>query len=623
MIYGSVCSGLEAATAAWHTLGWKPAWFSEIEKFPSAVLAHHYPKTPNLGDMTRLYDHPGRSPIELLVGGTPCQSFSVAGLRKGMDDARGNLALVFIQLLRRTRARWVLWENVPGVLSSSGGKDLASFFGGLVGREVKIPEEGWGVAGIIEPSGPDDYGIAWRVLDAQYFGVPQRRRRIFVVGYIGDWRPAAAVLLELHSVSGNPPPSRGKREGTPRGIEIGPGGGKSTGLAPTLDARCKDGPRRNQLGIAVTHAVTGHGQYADVPPTVRASGGDCGGGSEALVSTFSLPAIGVAKEDEIASTMTKNQGSAGESQNAAYVVCPPDVAGTLGSNHGNIKAEQAWTGQLVVAKEPITVTQDSTPVVHEDGTVSALKVGTGFECGQPPCVLAFDTTQITHPANHSNPQPGDPCHPLAKGGHPPAIAQLPVLLTMREGKEGGGKGPLISEDKSLALTTGNNQVLITPENETTHTLRGEGFDASEEGSGRGTPLVPMIFDPLNNKADEVATSLGTNCGGSTGRRIAFTQNQAGDILSGDVAPAMGTNQNATGRNTPKAMIGSAVRRLTPRECERLQGFPDDYTLIPYGTKVAADGPRYKALGNSMAVPCMAWLGQRIEMVDALIRGLKK
>lgn len=154
MIYGSVCSGIEAATAAWHPLGWKPAFFSEIEPFPRAVLSHHYPDTPLHGDFTTIgADEYG--PIDLLVGGTPCQSFSIAGLRGGLDDDRGNLALEFLRLADRKRPRWLVWENVPGVLSSNGGRDFGAILGGMV-------ELG--------------YGFAYRVLDAQHFGVPQRRR---------------------------------------------------------------------------------------------------------------------------------------------------------------------------------------------------------------------------------------------------------------------------------------------------------------------------------------------------------------------------------------------------------------------------------------------------------------
>ncbi len=197
MIYGSVCSGIEAATVAWHDIkksdgtpvGWKPAFFSDIEKFPRAVLAHHYPTVPCHGDFTTIGENE-YAPIDLLVGGTPCQSFSIAGLRKGLDDDRGNLALEFIRLAKRLRPRWILWENVPGVLSSNKGRDFGSFLGGLA-------ECG--------------YGFAYRVLDAQYFGAPQRRRRVFVVGYLGDWRRAAAVLFERESLQGDITPIQGNR----------------------------------------------------------------------------------------------------------------------------------------------------------------------------------------------------------------------------------------------------------------------------------------------------------------------------------------------------------------------------------------------------------------------------
>lgn len=201
MNYASVCSGIEAPSVAWEPLGWEPQWFSEIEPFPCSVLAHHYPDVPNLGDMTKIHETETfrRSAIDLLIGGTPCQSFSLAGLRKGLDDPRGNLMLTFLSLIDRKRPRWVVWENVPGVLSSwsdaeedqDGGiwqtNDFDTFLSGL--RQL-------------------GYGVAWRILDAQYYGVAQRRRRVFVVGYPGDWRPAAAVLFERYSLQGYPPPRR-------------------------------------------------------------------------------------------------------------------------------------------------------------------------------------------------------------------------------------------------------------------------------------------------------------------------------------------------------------------------------------------------------------------------------
>jgi len=225
--YGSVCSGVEAATVAWHSLGWKPAWFCEFDKFPSAVLSHHYPDVPNLNDMTKIEERKeyNDQTINLLVGGTPCQSFSVAGLRKGLDDDRGNLALKFCEILRDKQPRWFVWENVPGVLSSNEGRDFAAILSGF-------SECG--------------YGFAYRVLDAQYFGVPQRRRRVFVVGCLGNWKAAAAVLFEQESLHGNYPPSR------------------------------KAG--KNTAGFT----SSGFAKYSEGVGTLRAEGGDLGGGSETL-----------------------------------------------------------------------------------------------------------------------------------------------------------------------------------------------------------------------------------------------------------------------------------------------------------------------------------------------------
>ena len=191
MKFGSLCSGIEAASTAWEDLGWKAAFFSEIEAFPCAVLKHHHPDVPNFGDMTKFQEWPNAD-INVLVGGTPCQSFSVAGLRKGLDDPRGNLMLTFGAIADKYRPEWLVWENVPGVLSSNDGKDFGTFLGMLA-------ELG--------------YGFAYRVLDAQYYGVAQRRRRVFVVANSRDWRLAAAVLFESASLRGDPAPSReaGKR----------------------------------------------------------------------------------------------------------------------------------------------------------------------------------------------------------------------------------------------------------------------------------------------------------------------------------------------------------------------------------------------------------------------------
>jgi len=238
MKYATVCSGIEAPSLAWHGLGWSPVWFSEIENFPAAVLAHHYPTVPNLGDMTMLHENETykNQSIDLLCGGTPCQSFSFAGLRKGLDDERGNLALHFVRILGEKRPTWFVWENVPGVLSSAVGRDFATILGGFTGREITIPRNGWGNAGAIEGI-PDAYGIAWATLDAQYFGVPQRRRRIFVVGRLGDWHGPAAVLFDTACLSGHPAPRREARQGTAGRIApcIG-SNGKAAGSVTQQDA---------------------------------------------------------------------------------------------------------------------------------------------------------------------------------------------------------------------------------------------------------------------------------------------------------------------------------------------------------------------------------------------------
>lgn len=193
MKYLSVCSGIEAATVAWHPLGWEAVAYSEIERFPSEVLAHHYPNTPNLGDMTKFKEWNFESNIDLIVGGTPCQSFSVAGLRKGLDDPRGNLTLVYLAIAEKLKPKWLVWENVPGVLSSDGGKDFGTFLGGLA-------ELG--------------YGFAYRICDAQHFGVAQRRRRVFVVANLGDWRDSAGVLFERQVLPWHPTPSQRKGKET-------------------------------------------------------------------------------------------------------------------------------------------------------------------------------------------------------------------------------------------------------------------------------------------------------------------------------------------------------------------------------------------------------------------------
>jgi DNA (cytosine-5)-methyltransferase 1 len=503
MRYLSVCSGIEAATAAWHPLGWTPAAFAEIEPFPSAVLAHHYPGVPNLGDFTtvaeRLRD---LGSIQLAVGGTPCQGFSGAGLGGGLADPRSLLTLHFARLAYLSGAHWLVWENVPGVLSVNGGRDFAAVLGAFTGLRVPVPDGGWSNSGIIG-GGPGCFGCAYRVLDAQHFGVPQRRRRVFVVGYLGDWRPAAAVLFERHSLSGNPPPRRKA----------------GTRVAGTLEARAGTGG----YDPGAHGAACGHLVADRVAPTLGASG-----------------------------------------------------AGTARSGNAHTEAE-------FLIHAPVAFDWQSGGDVRHN--VSALHTSALQAC-QTPAVLAFDTTQVTSALNRSSPKPGDPCHPLAAGAHPPALAFAIQERADSEGPGGpGGKG----WTEGLAYTM----------------------------EARHRPQSVAV-DNYNGKIDgEVAATLGT---------------KSGDGVS----------------SGPAVLTHSAVRRITPVEAERLQGFPDGYTLIPGDYRPrkaedraetvlylraagyspaeaealadAPDGPRYKALGNSMAVPVMAWIGRRIAAVEALTAG---
>jgi DNA (cytosine-5)-methyltransferase 1 len=257
MRYLSVCSGIEAASVAWEPLGWTPVAFSEIEKFPSEVLAHRFPNVPNLGDMRRYKEWDiARGSIDLLVGGTPCQAFSIAGLRKGLDDPRGNLTFTFIAMVEHFKPKWVVWENVPGVLSSSGGRDFGSFLGAL---------------------GNIGYGFAYRVLDAQYFGVPQRRRRVFVVAHSsGDSRRAAEVLFESESLRGDFTKGRKTKQDSAKYL--------TTGTDCTCDPNTKPLIPVMYENHSSDSRITGP---VDLSPTVRARWGT-GGGNTPLVQQHGM-----------------------------------------------------------------------------------------------------------------------------------------------------------------------------------------------------------------------------------------------------------------------------------------------------------------------------------------------
>ena len=534
MKYGSVCSGIEAASVAWHDLGWEPQWFSEIDQFPSEVLKHRFPTVPNLGDMTTINQNPiaDERPIDLLVGGTPCQSFSVAGLRKGLADPRGNLMLTFLSIADRLRPKWVVWENVPGVLSSNGGKDFGTFLGAL---------------------GELGYGFAYRVLDAQHFGVAQRRRRVFVVGYLGDWRVAAAVLFERESLQGNTKPSRKKRQEVTANAE--------GGVGEAGDVSCVGG---------------------NISPTVT-------------------------------SKWKTGYGGPSGSNEAGNMVYAPTVIDRAAFNQGENaqyepRIEEGETMLSLVAKGPHAVAQ---PIALAENTIGRQPMnggnGDGFTEDGPMYTLnatgVHGVAQPLYYESHPNDSrvngPKDVADTVSArygtgGGNTPLVQQ-PIAFKVRGGCEGGGKGYLGQEEQAFTISATQDQQIAQPiavdtYNQTIneHTSQTIGSSASDVNH-YGAVLQPMAFDW-----------------------------QSGGDMRGMNLQAKTQLQRC---QTPAIMHSMAIRRLTPKECERLQGFPDDWTKVPYRNKPAdqcPDGPRYKACGNSMAVPVMRWIGQRIQLIEKMI-----
>ena len=347
MKYGSVCSGIEAASVAWEPLGWKPSFFSEIEAFPRAVLEHHYPDIPLHGDFTTIKEG-DYDPIELIVGGTPCQSFSVAGLRKGMDDDRGNLALEYLRLAQRLRPKWLVWENVPGVLSSWSGEPED--------ETITEWEETNDFACFLEGLSELGYGWAYRILDAQYFGVPQRRRRIFVIGYLGDWRPPAAVLFERHSLSGNTPPSRKERQEA-----AGDTGEDSFSTSGAGYWRKGIGALRGRSQDSHENIVC-HGTQDPLILKNKAFPLGRNGGRENVVAirTANTGANGIGIDDELAYTLDGAQGqavaafSAGQSKSAGSIAYQEEQSPTLrGGASGTNQVPTLHSGTVVRRLTPV------------------------------------------------------------------------------------------------------------------------------------------------------------------------------------------------------------------------------------------------------------------------------
>ena len=504
MKYLSVCSGIEAASKAWEPIGWEPVAFSEIEPFPSAVLKHHWPKVQNLGDMTQheQWNIPSGT-VDLLVGGTPCQSFSVAGLRQGLKDPRGNLMLTYLAIAERLKPRWLVWENVPGVLSSNGGKDFGSFLGAL---------------------GELGYEWAYRVLDAQWFGVAQRRRRVFVVAHLGEGNLAAKVLFESESVRRNPAPSREAREGI------------ATNVAPSLTA--SNDPSRSPQSSEVTQQVSA--VLEAVAETLMAS--DYKGPGHNRDHNF------ITEPVAYNITFCDANGTRSDRPDGGLYVNKTDVTGSLTRAGIGTNVVQPVIAPVVIDRAAFNQGENAQykPHIEHSETMDSL-------VARGPHAVLFE--------NHPNDSRVTGPHDVA----PSCVSRYGT---------GGGNVPLVQE--AIA------------------------FPAAMSGTQCA-------------KTKNLSTAI---CSVNQTAVAVNTYNQAVGVKSQTLQSGASSIEHSGGVINPADRM--AVRRLTPRECERLQGFPDDHTLIPWRNKPAdqcPDGPRYKALGNSMAVPCMAWIGKRIDAVE--------
>ncbi len=551
MKFGSVCSGIEAASVAWHPLGWSPSWFAEVDRAASNVLAYRYPEVANHGDMTALPAMVAARLIEapdILVGGTPCQAFSVAGRREGLADVRGQLTLSYVDLVDAIdRVRTddgdepciAVWENVPGVLSSKDNA-FGCFLAGLAGEDVPLepPGKKWGNAGVI--LGPKRT-VAWRIVDAQYVGLAQRRRRVFVVASAREGFDPAAVLLEFDGVRRDSAPRREKREGVTH---------------PTA-------PCLTSSGRGVERTGDSRGQ----DPVVAVFDDGIGGDVRLSVDLQNI-ALGGDTIGTLDTGMARGNRGYGVLDSAPVPPCRDgrDVSQTLDA--------VLHKGQTMPEKNRFpAVLQPINPTLY---SIMAMNSGKDYKARE---------------------------------------VELPQPL-MANGPVGGNQGgdfilqPIAFSSKDYGADA---SVGVSP------TLRAGGHTDSHANAG----IPPAIAYAIQERA--VAD---TNCGpGGKGRgqpivaAVALRGRESGATaeLGGDVAGCLRASGGGGG-DKAHALVNMAVRRLMPIECERLQGFPDNWTLVPTGKngKLAADGPRYKQLGNSMAVNVMRWIGLRIRnQLDAM------
>lgn len=548
--YVSIFSGVEAATLAWEPLGWEPVAFSEIEPFPCAVLAERWPDIPNLGDITKIdWKEEIDGAIDLVVGGSPCQSFSVAGKREGLKGASG-LMFEYIRCVQELRPRWFLWENVPGALTSEDG--------GAFGQLLREMDE-------------LGYSLAWRVLDAQFFGVAQRRRRLFLVGHLGAESPAE-VLFEPDCLSGNPQSSREKRK------ELARRAGRSAACA---GFKYSAAPRANTIGYAEEQANTLTADW-HAPAVLPLSGTD--------QQVMAMSQYGT----EVAGCLTARGDSSPCADRGQNIVC---MTGTQA--HCHISDEIAGCLTAHMGKDDAPVVVDGTNIqtyVCETAHSSSNGLGVGesdvfptLDTSSGPAVWARENSVLPPFGFAQNVR--NEVRICGDGAISGALAANPGMKQTTFVCKGGTypiNEQIATRDKKLGRGTG---LGIGADGDPAFTLLANHPHMVAFGSGSG----PIAMGDLNAHpaiCRNVCPTL--KCGGD------------GAMVASEIA------------DKPAEVNPMLVRRLTPLECERLQGFPDGHTLIAWKGKPSEecpDGPRYKAIGNSMVVPVMRWIGRRIAAVD--------
>jgi DNA (cytosine-5)-methyltransferase 1 len=566
MRYLSVCSGIEAASVAWHSLGWTPVGFAEIEPFPCEVLKQRFPNVPNYGDLTNYEQWPIEpGTVDVLVGGPPCQAFSVAGLREGMADPRGNLSLLYFGLVKRIKPKWIVYENVPGLLSARSGSDFSSLLSALA-------ECG--------------YGFAYRMLDAQHFSLAQRRQRIFIVGCrTGDWRHSTAVLFDGPSSFGHfkkgeepweeTPPASGTGAGSPSRINCQPNG--ISGTVTNKWHKGSGGPAGDEhYNLVVRGVSNSHWDGSDVHPTLNQSNSGNGSPGYSNQELFAQGGSGLVPALPI----------------AFKVRCGGEYTGAKG---GDVKPnERGGTGMLHYEDKTFTVaaTQDqfvATPVIAP--TITTCKGSKGGSSSEAideiiaihhaQQVIPINTMAATRPQGADENrqtfgvgQPGDTTYTITAHHHHAVGVQPHQVIYENHPQDSRVTGP---HEISPAIT-------------------------AKFGTGGGN--VPFV-----QNVSAVAFQPGN------------LVRRAGSDPSTEVFPTLSKD---SGDQNPHVAVPMAVRRLLPSECEALQGFPKDWTKISWRGKPVdecPDGPRYKAIGNSMATNCMHWIGRRIQLVDDLVATL--